>query len=254
MKIKEINSPSNESFKQSLQLTSSSGIKKNKKIFISGLKIISEFLSEKKVTPCEWWLTEDHLSNELVLKYNFPIFKLSKLLFNQLDALGTQGPLLKVDLPEFTQFEPNEQSAEGLTLVLATQDPQNLGAIVRSAVGFGVKKTILLKEAANPYLPKSIKASSGAVFSMSFMTGESINSFCAKPTYALDKNGTPIKEILKKLPSNLFLLAGEEGKGLPSKNKFDKVSIPCGNIESLNVGVATSIFLYEYFCHRGIHG
>jgi tRNA G18 (ribose-2'-O)-methylase SpoU len=48
---------------------------------------------------------------------------------------------------------------------------------VRSAAGFGVKRIILTRDAANPYHPKSIRSSAGAVFEVEFVRGPRLEDF-----------------------------------------------------------------------------
>ena len=108
---------------------------------------------------------------------------------------------------------------EGCTPVIPFQDPLNVGSAVRSAAGFGVTKIILTSDAANPFHPKSIRASSGAVFEIEFMRGPALNeifSIAEKSgieILALDKNGRNISDV--EFPSKFILIPGVEGPGLP---------------------------------------
>lgn len=242
--MKSISSPDNAEFKEALKLTESSGIKKQKKYILSGKKIVSEVIKNKLAKEGSWWISEDHLETEFVLKSKWPIRILSKKLFNDLDVLGSGSPLLELPLPLISAYE--SQKPEGATLILATQDPQNLGAILRSACAFGVTKVILLRECANPFLPKALKAASGATFYFDFFSGPSIKELNLNLIWALDMEGTPLKQCVPTLPKDFYLLAGEEGQGLPAIKNLKRISIPTQKVESLNVGVAVSLFLYEW--------
>ena len=152
-------------------------------------------------------------------------------------------------LPEIKEW--NGETYDGCNPVIPFQDPLNVGSAVRSAAGFGIKKVILSADAANPFHPKSIRASSGAVFEIEFMRGPVLNgifSIAEKSgieIIALDKNGRNISEI--EFPRKFILIPGIEGPGLPDHYSGRCVSIPVSDkIESLNASVAISIFMYEW--------
>ena len=91
-----------------------------------------------------------------------PSILLKKHLYNELDTFNTNAPLLVIQTPEIPEWD--YRLTEGCNLLIPFQDPVNVGAVIRSAAGFGVKKIIMLKEAAHPFHPRSIRASTGAVF------------------------------------------------------------------------------------------
>jgi tRNA G18 (ribose-2'-O)-methylase SpoU len=131
---------------------------------------------------------------------------------------------------------------QGLELLCPFGDPQNLGALVRTAYAFGVSRVVLLKEAAHPLLPKAIKASSGAILKIPLFFGPSIHQIQA-PAVALDLNGTPLNG--KIWPQSLRLLLGEEGPGIPADFRGERLTLPMKNpMESLNAAVAAGIVIY----------
>lgn len=134
------------------------------------------------------------------------------------------------------------------------QLPQNVGALLRTAEAAGVKHIILTRGTADPFQPKSIRASAGSVFRHIFHSFESIEKAMELlnqskvQTYATHQDGEKnYAEIDWTTPSALLL--GNEGQGLKdSERSFIKnsVKIPMsGKVDSLNVGIAGAICLFE---------
>jgi len=175
------------------------------------------------------------------------LYVLKKSLYNELDVSGTGGLLLVVRLPELGEWDGS--AAEGCTLLVPFQDPANAGAVIRSAAAFGVERVVMLREAVNPFHPRCVRASGGAVFGVTLLRGPSIGELSrfreekGFDLVALDRAGEPIADF--RFPGGFALLAGVEGPGLPDALRASAVSIPIeGGVESLNAAVAASIALY----------
>jgi len=154
---------------------------------------------------------------------------------------------MEIELPPIEDWDGTVP--EGCTLMLPFQDPVNTGAVIRSAVAFGITRIVLLAESANPYHPRSIRASGGTVFDAEFFRGPSIHEIHETgdtvPVITLDSEGTPLKETV--FPEKFLLLPGVEGPGLPAGLKAQAVSIPISEkVESLNAAVASSIVMHAW--------
>jgi tRNA G18 (ribose-2'-O)-methylase SpoU len=173
-------------------------------------------------------------------------YQLAPPLFETLDIFGTSYPIMLVKIEEIPKWSPSEGLPEGCTLFIPFQDPENVGAVIRSAVAFGVSAIILLAEAANPYHPKSVRASGGAVFRARLLEGPSIGDLPEDlPLVPLSKEGKGISGF--KFPAKFGLLPGIEGPGLPEKFRKTAVSIPISTeVESLNGVVATAIAMFKW--------
>lgn len=246
MKILEINSSSNETFKKLKSLLTSKGIKKENQFFLIGKKLIDEFLfSPQSKFKIEHFVifdaTSAHSTHKNIL--------LSKELFKELDILGTHQPLLVLSYQSFIETSINAPP-QGLELVCPLGDPRNLGALIRSAFGLGAKKMILTNESAHPFLPQSVKSSAGVVLKMDFqVTPLKLNEIpVTGENYVLDLRGENIKNVL--WPKNLRLWVGEEGPGVQlssnQEKNIKKVNIPTPHIESLNAMISTTIALWEW--------
>ncbi len=133
------------------------------------------------------------------------------------------------------------------------QDPGNLGTIIRSAVAFHVDTIILGLGCADLYNSKTIRASQGMLFHIHIVRQDlkaCIEELKTKNYQIMGTkvtHGKKIKDIAKKEKS--VIIMGNEGNGVREEilDLCDTyLYIPCNEVcESLNVGVATSIILYE---------
>ena len=60
--------------------------------------------------------------------------RLSAPLFDELDVFGTGPPLLEVDAPAPAPWSPAEGFPPGCSLLVPFQDPENVGAVIRSGL------------------------------------------------------------------------------------------------------------------------
>jgi 16S rRNA (guanine527-N7)-methyltransferase len=128
------------------------------------------------------------------------------------------------------------------------QDPENVGALIRSAAAFGVARVVLLREAAHPLHPRASRAAGTALFQVPLQFGPSLDELQVKqaPLIALDTSGPEVSESL--FPDTFGLVAGMEGPGLPTLLKGgDRRRIAIEpQVESLNASTAAAIALYVW--------
>jgi len=101
---------------------------------------------------------------------------LSKERFNEINLIGTSGPLLELHLPEIKHFSADKAWPLGCSLFIPFGDPENVGSVIRSAVGMGISRVILLSEAACPFLPRSVRASAGSILRIRLEYGPSLQN------------------------------------------------------------------------------
>ena len=133
------------------------------------------------------------------------------------------------------------------------QDPGNLGTIIRSAVAFHIDTIVLGHNTVDLYNTKVLRASEGMIFNINIIE-KKLTEFILKLKNMKYRiigtkvtNGKDIKDLEKN--EKICIIMGNEGNGISNEilNLCDdyiyiKMSSSC---ESLNVGVATSIILYE---------
>jgi 16S rRNA (guanine527-N7)-methyltransferase len=154
--------------------------------------------------------------------------------------------LLLIQQPEISPWEPGEGFPPGCSLLVPFQDPENVGATIRSAAAFGATQVILLAESAHPFHPKALRASGGNVLDVRLRQGPALSDLPADlPIVALSAEGADIRN--SPFPPTFALLAGLEGPGLPQTWRQRAVRIPIQRkVESLNAAAAISVALYEW--------
>jgi 16S rRNA (guanine527-N7)-methyltransferase len=240
-----IESEQNGRFKALKKLLTSRGIKKAGQCIISGSRPVKEML-DGFPERCLAWIT---VKNTTPPPTNRPLeldwIQLSEPLFQTLDVFGTHHPLLCIQATPLVPWDPVEGFIAGCNLMIPFQDPENVGAVLRSAAAFQVSQVILLAESAYPYHPKSLRAFAGGLPRMPLRQGPSLQDLpIGLPVLALSAEGSDIGR--KKFPSSFGLLAGLEGPGLPRSWRKKAIRIPIDEINSLNGATAIAIALYEW--------
>lgn len=182
-------------------------------------------------------------------------YLVSPELMRELDAVSGVGPLAVVRAPPPPPW-PGTLDAAGLTLFLPAQNPENVGAILRTAEALGVRDVVLLRECAGPYLPKTLRAAGPSVFRLRLWEGPGLAELDARlPLVALDLEGEPLAAFAARTARparGLGLVVGMEGPGaraLPAA--VPRVTIPLSpGVDSLNASVAVGIALYA-LCGAG---
>ncbi len=135
------------------------------------------------------------------------------------------------------------------------QDPGNLGTIIRSSVAFNVDTIVLSENCVDLYNDKVIRSSEGMLFHINVIKrniDEFIDEIHEEGYKVLGTKVTDGENVKKvEVPEKVAIIMGNEGAGVRCEilDKCDKYLYISMNkvCESLNVGVATSIILYELF-------
>jgi RNA methyltransferase, TrmH family len=127
------------------------------------------------------------------------------------------------------------------------RDPGNVGTILRSAEAFGAASVAIGPGTADPFGPKAVRASMGAVFTVPLARAAALADLPGT-TVALDA-GTDATPALDTLPLSepVTLLIGAEREGLPDEllhGAEHLARIPIAS-HSLNAAMAATVALYE---------
>ncbi|HEX8203854.1 MAG TPA: 16S rRNA (guanine(527)-N(7))-methyltransferase RsmG, partial [Isosphaeraceae bacterium] len=171
---RDVTSEANPTFKLGRDLLTGRGIRKHGRAILAGPRPIAEVLA-RFPDRVDAWLTDTagpppppEAGRDLAW------FRLADPLFRALDTAGTHAPLLLVRVPELPAWSDAAPWPAGCTLFVPFQDPENVGAVIRSAAAFGVARVVLLREAAHPFLPKAARAAGTALFQVPLLQGPSI--------------------------------------------------------------------------------
>ena len=146
----------------------------------------------------------------------------------------------------------NKNLSDKILLLDQVQDPGNMGTLIRTAAAFGFN-TVISDNSVDYYNDKVIRSSQGAIFYLDLLEGDISKFIKANPDYSYYstdvKTGTDIRNI-KISVSKIGLILGNEGSGVRPEIKqlsdFN-LKIPMESTESLNVGIAGGILMYELF-------
>lgn len=162
-------------------------------------------------------------------------------------------PIRPVDLDDLVA--PADGRVPFLLAVDGVTDPQNLGALLRSAECAGVTGVVLPRHRAVHVTPTVTKAAAGAVEHLAFALVGGMPSTIGSlddrgvHTVGLDMTGPRTLWELEGLDAPVAIVVGAEGKGLSRltrKRCAEVARIPLeGRIESLNASVAGALACYE---------
>lgn len=177
------------------------------------------------------------------------VFEVSDSLMRALSPVKTpQGVLLVCGIPA------EDKTLRGSRYIVldGLQDPGNVGAILRTADAFGIDGIVLTPDCADPYNPKCVRASMGAVFKNNFFfcAREEISAtFAPRPLYAAAAGGSLLAGSAEL--SDCAVIIGSEGAGVSQilKNAAaGLLSVPMEpGAESLNAAMAATVIMWEMY-------
>ncbi len=130
------------------------------------------------------------------------------------------------------------------------RDPGNVGTVIRSADAFGATGVILGPRCADPYAPKAVRGSMGAIFTVPVSRVAEPSELPGTTVAFVVDRGEPLHEAIPALVaagSPITLVIGSEREGLPDSvaNACSvRVTIPMAR-DSVNAAMAATVALYE---------
>ena len=169
------------------------------------------------------------------------------------DSVTPQGVVAVAEMPEVT-LQELAADTDLLLLLDEVRDPGNAGTLVRSALAAGAAGVIFGRGSVDPFGPKTVRSSAGAILNTKILRQAPLADVCeylGEQGFLIVGSGAdaPLDADRADLSGRVALLVGNEARGLAGAalDLVDvSVRIPMpGPAESLNVGVAGSILLFE---------
>lgn len=189
-----------------------------------------------------------------------PIEKLHRLTKNNHQGVvASISPIKFYELEALVEKVLVSEKVPLLLLLDQLSDVRNFGAIIRTAECTGVDGIIVQKKGSAPVTADTIKTSAGAAFKVPIAKVDHIKD----AVFYLQASGVSVVAATEKTETSLYdisfdkpcaIVMGSEDRGIsPSTLKASDhlAKIPLlGEIESLNVSVASAVFLYEVVRQR----
>lgn len=238
-----LTSKNNPLIKETAALKDKKGRKQHGLFLVEGRKMLAEcqksdFVIER-IFLAESYAGELPQSNAETVRVSDDVFRFLS------DEKTPQGALCRVRIPT-----RGLQAPQGKCLLLdGVSDPGNVGAIVRTANAAGYREIYLTETCADPYSPKSVRASMSGLFFTKLYLGTRQDIFSAldgTPIIAADMDGENAFSF--QSPEKFALAIGNEANGI-SAETFERaqytVKIPMRETqESLNAAVSAGILMY----------
>ena len=185
------------------------------------------------------------------------VFELADGVFERVAPTGTPQPPLAIAPIDGGGAAPSIESASFVLVLDRISDPGNLGTILRSAEAGGVDLVVLTPGSTDPYGPKAVRASAGALFHVPVVvaTAEDVRAAGLRliGTTSHDAGDrTVLAHDDIDWSGRVAIVMGSEAAGLPDEWSDaggpigEWVSIEhLGRSESLNVAMAATVLVFE---------
>jgi TrmH family RNA methyltransferase len=234
-------------------LKTKAGRREQGRFAIEGATMLAEALRSGEVPSAVYATPASLESSNAVLSgldAAVPVYVIPERAMARLSDLETAPGILAVLESRVVALEDLLAGAGPLLLLAGLGDPGNAGTLLRSAEIFGFGGVLFGGDAVEPYNPKVVRASMGAIFRVGLAAGspgeiETAARAAGYELVATGEGGRPLPEFRFRRRS--IVAVGNERRGLRGwLSSWDRtVSIPQqGAGESLNAAVAGSIVAY----------
>jgi TrmH family RNA methyltransferase len=127
------------------------------------------------------------------------------------------------------------------------KDPGNVGTIIRGALAFGAGSVVIGPDTADPYGPKAVRASMGAIFAIPVARAAEIGDLPGTTIALAARTGSPLVGPWPETSGQVTVVVGAEREGL-SAVVLEACDMACHipiASESLNAAMAATLALYE---------
>ena len=217
---------------------------------VEGIKMVKEAISENQEIALI--AIREDFKIDFDTK-NIKTVTISNKIFNDISDVKTpQGILAVIKKNQNNQIETNQ---EYILVLDSLQDPGNMGTIIRTADSANINQIIINKTTVDPYSPKVIRSTMGAIYRTNIIEVEDLKTTLKE----MKSKGFQIITTDLKATQSIYdinynnktvVVIGNEANGVSQEilqTADKKVIIPMlGKTESLNASIAASIMIYEY--------
>lgn len=238
-----LTSKNNPLIKETAALKEKKGRREHGLFLVEGAKMVRECQNSdfeiERVFVAEDYEGELSFSAEKIVRVSKDVFRFLS------DEKTPQGILCRVKIPQRAMTAPKA----GCLFLDGVADPGNVGTIIRTANAAGYEEIYLTPTCADPYAPKSVRASMSGIFFTKLYFGERskiLETLSDVPIIAADMHGENVFSFV--VPKKYALVIGNEANGI-SEEVFSasthRVKIPMQSTqESLNAAVSAGIIMY----------
>jgi len=251
--INFIESKDNPKIKNALKIANDATYRrKNRLFFAATSKVVLDILDADFVHMAVFVLADEYekFSARLPEKN---LYSVSQAVADKLSEGKTEDGMWGV----FEMKDADENAifaADKLLVLQDVQDPNNMGAIMRTALGFGYENVVVSGKCADVYSRKVIRTSMTASVKLNVLKTNDMVAFTQKlnekgfTTVAACLDGaSDLGSVKTSLPVALYI--GNEGQGLSDdviENCRIRLKIPMSDrIESLNAAVSAAVLMWE---------
>lgn len=232
--------------------------------YLEGVKVTNEILDKNKAIDILFIAYSksllvttnggEQLLNRISNIKDIKILEFSDNIFKYMtDTVNSQGVLVAMKIPKYNLEK--EINGKNMVLLDKVQDLGNIGTIIRSCNAFDVDVILCTTGTADVYSPKAIRSTMGGILNTKVIYLDDINEIeiLKNSGYKIVTTSLETKNSIDSISfeDKYVFVMGNEANGV--SKEIEKLSdflikIPMSDkIESLNVGVATSIILYEQY-------
>lgn len=239
-----ITSLDNDRVKGYIKLKDRKYRKKTKTFIVEGMHLVLEAYKRGVIK-------ELILEKDVVVPLDCPTVYVTNEIINKISEMESPSNIMAL----CNMMDEDNVIGDKILMLDEVQDPGNLGTIIRSAVAFNVDTIVLSPNTVDLYNPKVIRSTQGMLFHINVVIRE-LDSVIKElkereiPVYGTKVDyGMDVRTFKEKDRKKYCLVMGNEGNGVSEEilDLCDEYLYIGMNevVESLNVGVATSIILYE---------
>lgn len=239
--IKVIESASNQIVKNIAKLKIQKYAKEEEKFLVEGFHLLE--MAQESGT-----LEAVFTTKELKLQDNIDQYLVNERIIEKLSSLNTSQGVIGV-----CKSKKEEKITSNLLVYLDDiKDPGNFGTILRTCCAFGIKDILVKPNSVYKYNDKVIMSSQGAIFKTNIIQCSYDELKALKKDYKIYSTSLNEKAVylskIDDIDEKIIVVFGNESNGISEEiasmsDKFIKIEI--SNIDSLNVGVAAGITLYN---------